>query len=331
MGRKPAIEGRNTKNKKTKTETVMVRKKFQKVDYLAGQLNRASMGQLQAFHACVYFGTRTLAAHNLGISEAAVSIRLFELETSLKIKLFNRKPSGFSLTCEGELLYPVLDNIFNELTLANSAMKGKRILEKITVYTTIPLGLFVLTDAFLEFKKKYPTVDFSIKVDSTPPDLKLGGADIVIWTTDCNNKHFTSETVGVFTSKLYASESYLEQKGIPTCVEDLKHHNMIAYEGGEVSYDINWHTKLTRMPPMNIIKTNSSVIAIKMCELGGGITLYSPSMVSRAGLNLRNVLPELSKETAPVKFIHHVSLKENEQIQFLMAAVEAAIQKLDHE
>ena len=68
-----------------------------------------------------------------------------------------------------------------------------------------------------------------------------------------------------------------------------------------------------------------------MCELGGGITLYSPSMVSRAGLNLRNVLPELSKETAPVKFIHHVSLKENEQIQFLMAAVEAAIQKLDHE
>ena len=329
MGRKPKNESKNTKRKKVKTVLEIVRKKFQKIDYLPGELNKVSMGQLQAFHACTYFGTRTLAAYNLGITEAAISIRLFELETSLKMKLFNREPSGFTLTYEGSILYPVLTNIFTQLTLANSEMKGKRILEKITIYTTIPLGLFVLGDAFLEFRKKYPMVDLSINVDSTPPDLKLGGADIVIWPIDLDNEHFTSETVGSFTSKLYASEDYLKKNGTPTCIEDLKKHQMIAFEGGKVGYDTNWHLRLTKIPATNITKTNNSVLAIKMCERGGGITIYSPNMVDRVGLNLRNVLPDLSKETAPVKFIHHASLKENEQIKFLMEAVRRAIQKLE--
>ncbi|MBN9565462.1 MAG: LysR family transcriptional regulator [Alphaproteobacteria bacterium] len=328
MGRKPKNEAKNTKRKKVKTVSEIVRKKFQKIDYLAGELNKVSMGQLQAFHACAYFGTRTLAAYNLGITEAAISVRLFELETSLKMKLFNREPTGFTLTYEGSILYPVLTNIFTQLTLTNSEMKGKRILDKITVYTTIPLGLFVLTEAFLEFREKYPTVDLSINVDSTPPDVKLGGADVLIWTVELDDDNFTSEPVGTFIGKLYASEDYLKKHGTPTCVEDLRKHKFISFDLGKVNYDPNWHLRLTKIPAVNITKTNSSVLAIKMCERGGGITPYSPNMATRVGVNLRNILPEISHDLGAAYFIHHKSLKENEQIKFLMGAVRRAIQKL---
>ena len=315
------------KKRKVASEELIKKKKI-KIPYLTSIIHKTSLVQLQAFHACVYFGSRTLAAVNLEVSETAITQRLHQLETKLKIKLLTRDRTGFGITYEGKILYDSLETVFQELTMAYNEVRGKRPLEKITIYTTVPLGIYVLTSAFLKFQKKYPTVNLSICVDSNYPDIKLGGADIVIWSLDNANKNFISHQVGRFSLKLYASPDYLKEKGTPQTVADLKYHQFISVNLGLTNFVINWHIQLAKPPSNRITETNNSILAIRLCEEGGGIVSYSPTMVRKIGWKVVNVLPDLEREAGDAYLMHHKSLKDNEQVKDLIGFVKAELDNL---
>jgi DNA-binding transcriptional LysR family regulator len=74
---------------------------------------------LRSFEAIARLGNMTLAAQEVGLSQAALSQQMRALETHLKLQLFIREPRGVSLTASGQQFYsdisPGLEQVSNAL------------------------------------------------------------------------------------------------------------------------------------------------------------------------------------------------------------------------
>lgn len=297
-----------------------------KSGFLDKPIQNATIQQLKAFYACAYFGSRTTAAEKLGVTNGAISNLLAALENLIEAELLIRKPSGFQLTDQGELLYAQLDEFFSNLAVFNNEIKKVKTLEKLRVYTTTPLGSYILADAIVQFRRQHPGVSLAVNITSIFPDVHLGGADIVIWPCEAPNKNFIAEKLASFHSKLFASEGYLKLYGTPKTIEELKKHELISIKHDtKINFDANWHIKLSKADGRKCIEANNSYTAIKLCEAGGGISLYSARMVDRMGLKLINVLPELQRETSEVNFIYHKTLKSNSTVRALYSLLKDAL------
>jgi DNA-binding transcriptional LysR family regulator len=96
-----------------------------------------SMNALRAFEASARHVSFTLAANELGVSQAAVSRFVRILEDSLGIGLFVRRKNGLELTEAGTLLAPELRNVFERI---DQLMRETQVRGRVTKVLTVGIG-----------------------------------------------------------------------------------------------------------------------------------------------------------------------------------------------
>lgn len=114
--------------------------------------------QLQALVASADGGSIRAAARQLGLSQAAVTRALRELEQQQELPLLLRSPSGLGFTPYGKTLLAHARLVLNQLEQANNEMAGLRGLaqEQVKAAITPWLMLTVLPTAVLAFRKRCP-------------------------------------------------------------------------------------------------------------------------------------------------------------------------------
>ena len=122
---------------------------------------------LQIYKAVCDYGSATVAAEKLNISQPAVSIAIRELETFYGVKLFERTGRSLRLTEAGQMLNTLADNViarFNETT---------EIMRDGTNFATIRLGANTsagetrLPQLIDEVKEKLPQIKLTCLVNNT--------------------------------------------------------------------------------------------------------------------------------------------------------------------
>src|SRR4051812_14430864 len=78
---------------------------------------------LRAFLAVARTGRLTAAAGRLGLDHSTLSRRIARLEHGLKAKLFDRSPTGYTLTDDGARLLPVAEEM-ERLALSGAEAVG---------------------------------------------------------------------------------------------------------------------------------------------------------------------------------------------------------------
>ena len=104
----------------------------------------------------------TKAAKKLYISQSAVSIQIKKLETKLDIQLIERNSKNFKLTFAGKELYRMSKDVFDKI---------------------LRIGEPVLPKIMVEFKKKYPEIEFDLYIknrESLMRHLKEGTVDVAL-------------------------------------------------------------------------------------------------------------------------------------------------------
>ena len=79
---------------------------------------------VRAFEAAARLGSFTAAADEIGLTQAAVSQRIGQLEKRLGVALFHRKPRNISLTVEGEAWLPHVQQALDGLRDSTEAVFG---------------------------------------------------------------------------------------------------------------------------------------------------------------------------------------------------------------
>lgn len=143
----------------------------------------AKLVSLDLLRGFVAVGRRmsiTLAAHDLFLTQSAVSRQIHGLEEALGVKLFRRGHRAISFTAEGERLFRSADGALQQLQDAIGALHDSLRQRPVTLTASIGfVGLWLLP-RLGGFQARHPELEVRLSANNELVDLRQEGLDIAI-------------------------------------------------------------------------------------------------------------------------------------------------------
>lgn len=276
--------------------------------------------KLRIFHTVAEAGSFTHAGERLNLTQSSVSRQIGSLEETLGVPLFHRHARGLQLTEQGETLYKTAQEMAGKLAVAETLVTEslERPRGPLRITTTVAFGSMWLTERLKEFIEMYPEIEVSLIVREDALNLSMRQADIAIRLAPPQQPDLIQRLLFTLRHAAYASMSYLERYGMPHSLEDLKNHQLIAYD--ETYHppftDINWlvHEGLTggesRRP---VLRVNNIYAMYRAAATGMGIASLPDYMVGLTS-GLVPVLPELEGPMHNAYFVYPEELRHSRRV-----------------
>jgi DNA-binding transcriptional LysR family regulator len=185
---------------------------------------------LRVFLAVVRQGQLLAAARKLNLNHATVARRLDSLEKLAGVVLFDRRPSGTSLTDAGALLLPFAEKMETEAVRAASVLQQREAEVSGTVRIGAPdaLGNVVLAHELGKLTTQHPGLIVELVPLPRTFSLSRREADIAIGLDHPNIGRQIVTKLCDYSLGVYASRAYLDRAGQPNCLKDLELHTLVA-------------------------------------------------------------------------------------------------------
>ncbi len=187
----------------------------------------------KVFAAVVEAGGFTPAAERLGLSRAAASKHVQQLEERLGARLLERTTRRVSVTEAGRAFYQQCRRILADLEEAERAASElhNEPRGELRVIAPTNFGLAELGTAIADLIVAYPRLHINLTFNDRVTDPIEGGYDVAI---SVGRPRGTSSSLVVRklnTSRriLCASPDYLSRRGVPKQPEDLSGHDCLSY------------------------------------------------------------------------------------------------------
>jgi LysR family transcriptional regulator, glycine cleavage system transcriptional activator len=135
---------------------------------------------LRAFDAAAQHLSFTKAAEDMGVTPAAISHQIKELEDQLRISLFTRTSRSMRLTKEGEILYAAAHESIEVLTRALLRVKRLENRNQIRVTSSHSVAAKWLVPKLDGFLAAVPGADVRIDVSNSLVDFDRDDVDVAI-------------------------------------------------------------------------------------------------------------------------------------------------------
>jgi LysR family transcriptional regulator, glycine cleavage system transcriptional activator len=148
---------------------------------LAGfRKNVPSLNALVALEAAARHKSITLAAAELGVTQAAVSRQISALELELGTQLFVRKHRSIEPTSNCLLLASSLANSFSAISESVDLVRSSNRSETVTIGATLAFSTLWLLPRLTEFRKRFPSVQIRVVSQDSRIQLASGEIDVAI-------------------------------------------------------------------------------------------------------------------------------------------------------
>jgi DNA-binding transcriptional LysR family regulator len=187
--------------------------------------------EMQTFSAVVDAGSFVKAAEVLGLSKAAASRYVGELEARLGVRLLHRTTRRLSLTEEGQVfharskeLLAGVDEAELEVTSRSASASGL-----LRINAPVTFGILHLAPLWGAFRSLHPGVALDITLSDHVVDLLEDGFDVAIRIATLPSSTLVSKRLASTRMVVCASPPYLARHGTPAHPADLAQHAVIAY------------------------------------------------------------------------------------------------------
>ncbi len=190
-----------------------------------------NLNRIQTFVLVVEKNGITPAAKHLGISPAAVSKQIKELEKELNIQLLTRTTRRIQLTQEGELYYSHCQKILEQLNEAESLISQlhKEPTGNLRILSGPHFANHYIFPHLREFMMKFPKITIDLELAQRMPNLAKENIDIVIGLSLPGLPDYIGRKVITTRDVLCASPSYLKHYDSPNKPKDLVNHHFITH------------------------------------------------------------------------------------------------------
>lgn len=130
---------------------------------------------LYVFEAAGRLGSFTLAAQELGISQAAVSYAIKQLEARLGVALFVRRHRAVALTEIGEFYHHGVTGGLTQIRRATEQVLRRRSDDHVTLSASTAFAAHWMLPRLAEFHADLPDVDLRLQTTNKDVDLSLEG------------------------------------------------------------------------------------------------------------------------------------------------------------
>ncbi|MGB8930077.1 MAG: LysR family transcriptional regulator [Anaeromyxobacteraceae bacterium] len=268
-------------------------------------MNRALLPQLQVFLTVARHRGFTAAARELGVSVAAVSQSVRQLERHLKVVLFTRTTRSVALTDAGRSLAeragPGLGQAIEALrNVAAPAGEAVGRLRLSVPEVAVPL---VIEPVLPVFRGRHPGVEVEVVAENRFVDIVAEGYDAGIRLHEALDRDMVQvRLTEPFRFLVVASPAYLKKHGMPERPEDLLRHECFTFRhptnGSLFAWELERGKRNWRIPVRGSIVTNNGKLALAMVEKGLGLAYVIEPVVKdslRAGRLVQVLAPYAPK------------------------------------
>lgn len=168
------------------------------------------------------------AARQLGITSAAVSKNIRQLEQRLDMVLFARNTHFVMLTEEGMTLRdevaPLWQSLNQVLLNPNTEPTGALRISVIPGF-----GRHSVMPLLHEFQQRYPRIRIELSMEARNVNLISERIDVAIGTQASNDSRVVARYLGQMKMLMVASPAYLARYGEPLTPQELIHHRCLAH------------------------------------------------------------------------------------------------------
>jgi DNA-binding transcriptional LysR family regulator len=293
---------------------------------MSNGIQPAELGFFVSLGTC---GSLSGAAREMGISTAAVSKRLSQMESRLGVPLVNRTTRRMSLTPDGEVLFEHARRILGEIADLDqllSASKGQP-KGQLRVNATLGFGRLHIAPAISQYVLQYPEVDVQLQLSVKPPPLTEDQFDVCIRFGEPGDTRVIAKKLATNRRLLCAAPKYIATHGEPAMPSDLVRHNCICIRQGDEAYG-TWRLHRERDDgPGETVKvrgnltTNDGEIAVNWALDGHGILMRAEWDIERylESGRLVRVLPQYRTPDADIYAIYPQHQHQSSRVRTLVA------------
>jgi DNA-binding transcriptional LysR family regulator len=272
---------------------------------------------LDAFISTADEGSFSAAARRMGVTPAAVSKSVAQLEARLGVRLFQRSTRRLALTSDGERLYGQVRLPWGEIgdaltDLRQGAGKPAGTLKVSLAYT---VGREYFVPMMDEFVRRYPDVVPDLHFDNRQVDLVAEGFDVAIGGGIELTDALIARELARLRIVLVASPAYLKQHSAPAHPLELARHRGLLRRSLSSGRLVPWTLKnkagqevVASVRPVMVLDDPEAIA--HAAASGMGIAMlpmpHALSLLERG--ELARVLPEWYADARPLS-IYYTSRK----------------------
>ena len=187
--------------------------------------------EMQTFVAVVDAGSFVGAAEALGVSKAAVSRHVTELEARLGIRLLNRTTRRLSLTQAGQAFHQRSTALLADLAQAEAeaSADSAQAVGLLRVNAPLTFGNRHLAPLWGEFQQQHPRLRLEVTLMDRVVDIVEEGYDLAVRIAALPDSSLVSRPLAHTRMLLCASAQYLRRQGTPQHPRALAQHRVIGY------------------------------------------------------------------------------------------------------
>jgi DNA-binding transcriptional LysR family regulator len=250
------------------------------------------------------------AARRLRVDQSTISRRIAHLESTLGIALFERLPSGLRvneagdrLLCHAERIESAVIAMHEDVQCGDSRTAGR-----VRLATMEGIASLYLASRFARLRQLHPNLTVELLTSPQTVSVNRREADLFLSFFLPPGQGMASERIGCFTLGLYASQNYIDQKGMPQNASELAKHTFITYIDDLIQLtSVRWLDDIIKKPPISFY-SNSMIAQMNAAAGGLGLVLL-PSFAITGRNDLVPVLHEKMSTTREVWINVHTDLQ----------------------
>jgi len=263
---------------------------------------------LRAFEAAARHLSFTEAGEELGVTQAAVSQQVRQLEDWLGAQLFKRLPRALALTDAGIAYLPIVQEGIQRIDLGTAEIFGRAGRRPVTLRASATLAALWLAPLLARFRAEHPEVTVRVTTLYAPVDFGQDGVDIEI-------RYGAGTWPGVKAHRLFeeaffpvASPAYLDATPLKA-PQDLRGHRLVHVIGEREGWGTYLRlVGLTDVDPSQGMQCDSLVVALHAAAEGAGVALAT-SPVTDAMLRDHRLVDPFRRRW-PARLAHHLVVPE---------------------
>ena len=187
--------------------------------------------EIRVFSAVVDASSFVAAADSLGMSKAAVSRYVSELEQRLGVRLMHRTTRKLSLTPEGEVFLARCRDILASIESSEAEISTRSVTASGLLKVSVPVsfGIRHLAPLWSEFLSDHPQVTLDVQLADRVIDLVDEGFDLAVRIARLPDSSLISRQLASTRLVLCAAPSYLKRRGTPAHPSELAQHDVLGY------------------------------------------------------------------------------------------------------
>lgn len=187
--------------------------------------------EMASFIAVVEAGSFVAAADATGLSKAAVSRHVADLEKRLGARLLHRTTRRLSLTDDGQAFFGRAKEVLaaTEEAEAEISSRSGEATGQLKINAPLSFGVLHLAPLWGCFARENPKVSLDISLGDRMVDLVDEGFDLAVRITNLPSSQLVSRKLASTRMVLCASPGYLTVHAEPRQPDDLARHEIISY------------------------------------------------------------------------------------------------------